>query len=260
MTAEPSPVRAAVTAGTRDAGLVVLGYIPFGLASGAAMAHTDVAPGISIASSFLVYAGAAQLAAIQLLGAGSGIAIVVATVLVVNARHLLYSASLEPHTRDWTRGQRLAGAFLLADPIFALAVTRFERSDERRARIGYYFAAGLTCYLGWGALVVAGVLLGGLIPPSVPLELAVPLTFLLLLVPLVRDRAGLVAAVVGGAVALIARPLPYGGGLLLGALAGIVVGALVLGPERPGRSDPDAPTTGAPTTDPSTTDAAGSGA
>lgn len=223
--------RAAVLAGFRDAALIVLGYIPFGLAAGAAMAQTDVDPALSILSSPIIFAGASQLVAIQLLGTGAGIALVVFSVLVVNARHLLYSASLEPHLAEWTRGQRLAGAFLLADPVYALAISRFERpggAGPRAAQLGYYFAAGMTCFVGWAGLVTVGVLLGGFVPDWVPLELAIPLTFLLLVLPLVKDRPGLVAGVVGGLVALIAAPLPFGFGLMVGALSGLLAGGIVL--------------------------------
>jgi predicted branched-subunit amino acid permease len=227
-TSEPG---AAVRAGIRDAVLIVLGYIPFGLAAGAAMAQTGVPPALSILSSPVIFAGASQLVAIQLLGSGTGIALVVFSVLVVNARHLLYSASMEPHMADWSRGQRLGAAFLLSDPVYALAISRFERAgapEPKRVQLAYYFAAGITCYFGWSLLVVFGVLLGGFIPAWVPLELAIPLTFLLLVLPLIKDRAGLVAAVVGGVVALLASPLDLGLGLMVGAFAGLVAGGVVL--------------------------------
>jgi predicted branched-subunit amino acid permease len=167
----------------RDALLVVLGYIPFGLAAGAAMASTGVDPLLSIVSSPLIFAGASQLAAIQLLGAGAGIALVAATVAVINARHLLYSAALAPHLADWTRGQRFAAAYLLADPVYALVAARWETpggGGGAREKRAYYFAAGITCFVGWSLLVAVGVAVGGLIPSWVPLELAIPLTFLLL--------------------------------------------------------------------------------
>ena len=224
-------VRAAVRTGIRDALLIVLGYIPFGLAAGAAMAQTGVSPALSILSSPIIFAGASQLVAIQLLGSGAGIAVVVFSVLVVNARHLLYSASMEPHLADWGRGQRLGAAFLLSDPVYALAISRFEREggpEPKRVQLGYFFAAGIACFLGWSLLVVFGVLLGGFIPAWVPLELAIPLTFLLLVLPLIKDRAGLVAASVGGLVALLASPLDLGLGLMVGAVAGLIAGGLVL--------------------------------
>ncbi len=231
-----SSTRSAIAAGARDAGLIVLGYIPFGLAAGAAMAQTGVAPALSILSSPIIFAGASQLVAIQLLNSGAGVALVVFSVLIVNARHLLYSASLEPHLVSWSRWQRMLGAFLLADPVFALAISRFEREEgagTRSQQLGYYFAAGTTCLVGWTALVTAGVLLGGLIPTWVPLELAIPLTFLLLVLPLIKDRAGLVAASVGGIAALIAHPLPFGFGLMVGAVAGLVAGGIVLARSTP---------------------------
>lgn len=232
--------RAAVVAGLRDAFLIVLGYIPFGLAAGAAMAQTSVDPIVSIVSGPIIFAGAAQLVAIQLLGSGAGVALVVLTVLIVNARHLLYSASLEPHLAGWSRPQRMLGAFLLADPAYALAISRFERpggAGSKGEQLGYYFAAGIELLIGWTSLVTIGVLLGGLIPSWVPLELAIPLTFLLLVLPLLKDRAGLVAAAVGGIVALLAHPLPFGAGLIVGSLAGLVVGGIVLARTAPAETE-----------------------
>lgn len=229
--AEQKGTSAAIRAGVRDAFLIVLGYIPFGLAAGAAMAQTRVDPALSILSSPIIFAGTSQLIAIQLLNSGAGVALVVFSVLIVNARHLLYSASMEPHWIAWTRWQRLIGAFLLADPVYALAISRFERKQgpgNKAEQLGYYFAAGITCFVGWGALVTFGVLLGGFVPEWVPLELAIPLTFLLLVLPLIKDRPGLVAAAVAGIVALIAHPLPFGFGLMVGAITGLVVGGIVL--------------------------------
>ena len=226
-----SDTRSAVSVGIREALLIVLGYIPFGLAAGAAMAQTNVSPALSILSSPIIFAGASQLIAIQLLSTGAGIALIVFSVLVINARHLLYSASLEPHMADWSRGQRLGAAFFLSDPVYALAISRFEREDgagSKGAQLGYYFAAALTCFVGWASLVAIGVSLGAFIPSWVPLELAIPLTFLLLVLPLIKDRAGLVAGAVGGLVAFAAHALPFGAGLMVGAFAGILAGGIVL--------------------------------
>ncbi len=226
-----SDTRSAISVGVREALLIVLGYIPFGLAAGAAMAQTNVSPALSILSSPIIFAGASQLIAIQLLSTGAGVALIVFSVLVINARHLLYSASLEPHLADWSRGQRLGAAFFLSDPVYALAISRFEREEgagSRSAQLGYYFAAALTCFIGWASLVAIGVSLGAFIPSWVPLELAIPLTFLLLVLPLIKDRAGLVAGAVGGLVAFAAHALPFGAGLMVGAFAGILAGGIVL--------------------------------
>ncbi|QNO38387.1 AzlC family ABC transporter permease [Protaetiibacter sp. SSC-01] len=247
---EHDRVRAALLQGTRDAGLLIAAYIPFGVAMGAALATTGVEPWLIITSSVVIFAGAAQLAGIELLGAGASIALVVLTITVINARHLLYSASLEPHLAPWPRGLRMLGAFLLADPIYALVIARFERpggAGARREQYGYVFSAGLTCLVGWTTLTAVGVLVGGLIPDDIPLELAVPLTFLLLLLPLVKDSAGAVAAIVGGAAALLASALPLGLSTLVGASAGLLAGGIVL--RLTGSGDADAPGSDAPEAD-----------
>lgn len=224
-------VRMARRAGFLGAVTIVISYVPFALAAGAAMGATSVPAWISIVSSPIIFAGAAQIAAVQLLHVGAAVALVVVTVAVINARHLLYSAALAPHLVGWSRGQRLGAAFLLADPVYALAAARFDGADgggadaEKRA---FYFAAGLTCLVGWSGLLALGVIGGAFLPAWVPIELAIPLTFLLLTLPLIRTNAGLVAAAVGGAVATAADGLPNGFGLIVGAVAGVVAGAIAL--------------------------------
>jgi predicted branched-subunit amino acid permease len=228
---EEDGVRAARRAALRAAGLVVASYIPFGLAAGAAMGATRVDPLISILSSPIIFAGAAQIAAVQLLNVGAAVALVVFTVAVINARHLLYSAALAPHLADWSLGQRLGAAFLLADPQYALTAARFGGPDgggTDREKRAFYFTAGFTCLIGWSGLLAIGIVAGGFIPAWVPFELAIPLTFLLLTLPLVKNSAGLVAAAVGGIVALLAHGLPLGVGLMVGAVAGVVAGVVVM--------------------------------
>ena len=86
---EAERVRAARRAGLRGAGVIVVSYIPFGIAAGAAMGATSVDPLVSILSSPIIFAGAAQIAAVQLLHVAAPLALVVFTVAVINARHLL---------------------------------------------------------------------------------------------------------------------------------------------------------------------------
>ncbi|NMO88950.1 AzlC family ABC transporter permease [Actinomycetospora sp. TBRC 11914] len=226
--AEPS----ALTQGVRGGLSVVLAYVPFGTALGAALAHTGVSALTAWSSSPLLFGGAAQLVAVQLLAAGAPAGVVVAAAMVVNARLLLYSASLAPHARGWPRRWRWLGAYLLVDPVYALAVGRFSRSDDDgdpARRLRFYLGAGATMWVGWLAITGLGVLVGGLLPAALPLQLAAPLTFLVLLLPMLTGRAAAAAAVVGGLVALAASGLPLGLGLLCGAAAGVGAGVLAGG-------------------------------
>jgi predicted branched-subunit amino acid permease len=93
----------------------------------------------------------------------------------------------------------------------------------------YHLAVGATLWTAWQLVTGAGVLLSGVIPPWWRLDLAAPLTFLLLLLPMLTGRAAYAAAVVGGAAAVLANGLPLGLGLLLGAAAGVAAGVVVGG-------------------------------
>lgn len=214
----------------RDAAPVALAYAPFGLALGAALAAGRGAPWVAWSSSPLMFGGAAQLVAVQLLDTGASVAVVVLAALVVNARMLLYSAALAPHIADWPARRRWAAAYLLADPVYALAIARFEQPDHggsARDRFRYFLASGLVLWTAWMTLTGAGVLLAGVLPASLHLELAAPLTFLLLLLPMLTTKAAYSAAAAGGVVAVAASGLPLGLGLLAGAGAGIAVGGIV---------------------------------
>ncbi len=227
-----TPTLSMARQGSRDSIAVIVAYLPFGLALGATLARTGVDPLVAWSTSPLLFGGAAQLVSVQLLDAGANAAVVVLGALVVNARMLLYSASLAAHARAWPARWRWSGAYLLADPVYALAVGRFgqpDRGGEARDRLTYYLGVGLTLWVAWQLITGAGALLAGVLPASLRLELAAPLTFLLLLLPMLTSRAAYAAAAAGATVAVAASGLPLGLGLLVGAAAGIAAGALVGG-------------------------------
>ncbi|MHB1482837.1 MAG: AzlC family ABC transporter permease, partial [Bellilinea sp.] len=67
------------------------------------------------------------------------------------------------------------------------------------------------------------------IPTSWSLDFAAALTFIAMTIPLLRDRAAVLAALAAGVVAVVAYPLPYKLGLILAAFTGIVVGIIAEG-------------------------------
>jgi 4-azaleucine resistance transporter AzlC len=218
--------RESFSEGVRAVAPVLVGIVPFGLVAGAAAVEVGLSGLQAVGLSVVVFAGAAQLGAIDLLGGDAPLAVVVVTALVINLRMLMYSASIAPHFRDAATRWRAGLAYLLTDQAYALSVTRFGADRPVRKR-WYYLGAALPLWAVWQVCTVAGVVVGARVPDSLPLSFAVPLTFLALLVPAVTDRAAGVAATVGGVGAVVGAGLPLNLGLIAGALGGVVAGLLV---------------------------------
>lgn len=212
---------------------LLLAVVPFGLVLGVTAAGGAIGGGLGIATSPIIFAGAAQLVTVQLFGTGTSAVVVVVTALVVNIRHLMYSAAMAPHFRQFPRRSRLLLPYLLTDQSFALSILRYETIDDPIYKRWFFIGAGLGLWVPWQLATIAGVLLGAQIPDSLGLGFAIPLVFLVLLIPVVQTRPGLVAAIVGGVIAVVASGAPYGLGLVTGAVAGVVAGVLAERVEQP---------------------------
>ncbi|MEF8788628.1 MAG: AzlC family ABC transporter permease [Haloarculaceae archaeon] len=212
-------------AGAADMVPLLVGLAPFGLVVGAAMVSSGLSVTQALGMSVLVYGGASQLAVVDLLGRDAPFLIVAATGLVVNLRFAMLSASIAPYFRRLPTAWRWVVGVLLVDVLYALSITTFEREADIDRR-WYYLGAGVVLWLGWQAGTVVGVVLGANVPESVPFEFVVPLIFVGLLVPAIEDVPTLLAASVGGTVAVAGANLPLNAGLLVAAACG--VGAALL--------------------------------
>lgn len=216
---------------------IVAGLIPFGLVAGAAAVEAGLGLEGGVALSVLLFAGASQLATIDLLARDAPLLIILVTVGVINLRMAMYSASLAPRLAHAPLLRRLAVAYPLVDQSYALTIMRTDRAPERPHRVAYYFGVAVPLWVNWQLMTIAGAVVGSTIPDWLPLEATIPLVFLAILVPAVTDRATLAAAVVSGVAATLAAGLPNNTGLLVGAFSGIAVGtavALRAAPQSPG--------------------------
>lgn len=210
----------------RSVAPLLVGVAPFGLIFGVTAAASPVGGGLGYATSLIIFAGAAQLATVQLITAGSAAAVVIATALVINARHLMYSAALAPHFREFPARWRFALPYILTDQAFVVAITRYDAERDPAYRRWFFFGGAIALWLTWQLTTGAGVLLGASVPASWSLDFAIPLVFLALLVPALRNRPSVAAAAVGGLVALAANDVAYSLGLIIGAVSGITAGVL----------------------------------
>ncbi len=214
-----------ILAGVRDVSPLLLGIVPFGLVAGIAAVEVGFTLVQAVGLSVIVFAGASQLAALELLGENAPLAVVIGTAVVINLRMVMYSASIAPHFARYGARIRAALAYVLTDQAYALSVAEFAENDDR-SRWKYYLGAAGSLWIIWQVATIVGVVLGAGVPEEWGLTFAVPLVFLALLVPAMKDRPSTVAGAVGGSVAVVAAGLPLNLGLLAGALGGIVAGLI----------------------------------
>jgi 4-azaleucine resistance transporter AzlC len=228
---DPAPT-ATIADGVRAIVPLLIGVVPFGLVAGLTAVQTGQGWLGAVVFSVVVYAGAAQLAALDLLGGGASVLVVVLTALVINSRYVLYSASLAPSLSGVPRARRILGSYLLTDQGYAVSLVRFRAPVDAPGRWRFYLGASTVMWATWQVSTLLGALVGGAVPSEVPLSFAVPLAFLALLVPVVTDTPTALAAVVSGVVVVVAYPLGTGA-FPLAAVCGIAAGAtLALLPRR----------------------------
>ncbi|MGH2621107.1 MAG: AzlC family ABC transporter permease [Anaerolineales bacterium] len=221
----PSARRELLT-GMRDQLPLLLGVIPFGLIFGALAISVGLRPLAAQGFSLFVFAGSAQFIAVSLIGESASALVVIVTIILVNLRHALYSASLAPSLAHLPRPWKLALGWLLTDEAFAMASRRVRGGNLANAH-WYVFGTGLTLWAAWQISTAAGIALGAGLPPSLSLDFALPLTFLALVTPTLVDRPTLAAALSAGVLALAFVNFPFRLGLVAASIAGVGLGLWV---------------------------------
>lgn len=230
----------------------LLGVVPFGLVSGLAAVKLG-APALTAACmSFIVYAGASQLVAMDLFSRGAPAAVMLLAVLIVNLRFVIYSTALAPHFRGLGRGLRALLAYPLTDQTFGVCTLEYDRMDRNAAKaaraaseagpssgaedvgaeargdpeLKAWFYAGTVAVMWpvWVTASVVGAYVGANVPESWGLDFAMPLMFTALVAPTIRRRGAIPAALVGGTGGILLTGMPLGLGLITAALLGIASG------------------------------------
>lgn len=215
----------ALRAGLSDAAPFAVGLVPLGIMLGVAVDASSLPDGVGLLLSFLVSAGASQFATMSIVDGGGSLLTAVLAGLVINARLLMYAAALAPRFADQPAWFRWAGPHTIVDQTFALVSTREERHPGwfRRYWLG---ASGLLLALYLGGILL-GIVAGQVVPAGLSLEFTIPVLFLAMLMPGLRDTPRRGAALAAAVVTVATLDLPHGLGLLLGALAGAITGASV---------------------------------
>jgi len=212
--------------GARDTAPLLLGAFPFGLIYGTLALAAGLSEEAAMAMSLFVFAGSAQFIAVGLVAYQTPIPIVIFTTLIVNLRHMLYSATLLPYVGNLPKRWRIPLAFWLTDETFAVVVHRYARDDGSPLKRWYQLGSSIAMYVNWQIWCLVGLFLGNRIPDASTwgLDVAMPVTFIGMIIPFVKNKPIGVAALAAGASSLLTLGLPHRLGIFVSAILGVAAG------------------------------------
>ena len=214
-------------AGVRAELPLLIGVFPFGMIYGALALNAGLSTSAAQMMSSIVFAGSAQFITSQLVHDATPGFVIVLTIAVINLLHMLYSASLAPYLASLPTRWKALLSYLLTDEAYGPTILHYERGGITPGAHWFLLGAGLALWLTWQISTALGIFLGTAIPESWSLDFALPLTFIAMVVPVLKNQPAIAAALSAGIVALVAFSLPYKLGLILAALVGIIVGTLL---------------------------------
>ena len=225
-------------AGARAEIPLLIGVFPFGMIYGALALNAGLSTAAAQAMSSIVFPGSAQFLTTQLVHDSTPGLVIVLTIAVVNLRHMLYSASLAPYLAALPTRWKALLSYLLTDEAYAPTILHYEANGVTPSAHWFLFGAGCSLWFTWQVSTALGIFLGTDIPESWSLDFALPLTYIAMVVPVLKNQPAIAAALSAGAVALVAFSLPYKLGLMLAALVGIAVGTFLEGRKSSKRALP----------------------
>ena len=206
---------------------LLLGVVPFGLVFGVLGISSGLTETETILMSSIVFAGASQVVFVQLWAAGSAYSVIASSVALINLRHVLYSASVAEYLKKLNFKWRIVLGYLLTDESFAVSIKRLSAHGESRPVHFFMLGSGFTLWLAWQVSTIAGVVAGSTIPENWELAFAIPLTFIAIVVPLLKNTPTIICALTSCLIAIFGQSLPWNTWIIVAALGGILIGASI---------------------------------
>ncbi len=214
--------------GAREGVPLAVSIFAYGVGFGLVAAQAGFDVGRAVATSAAIYSGSAQLAAVNLLQTGEAtLWALFATILVINARYLLFGATLQPWL--WQAGPMRAygSLLLLGDANWMMTMRAIRAGEVDRA---YLAGTGAPVAVGW----LTGTALGAAAVSVLPRPEALGFDLMLacfaaaMMTAMTKTRADLLPVAVGAGAALGIFQLLGPAPAIIGAgLAGAAAAALV---------------------------------
>lgn len=206
---------------------IVIGYMPISITFGVIAKQMGLPLFQSVLMSSLVFAGASQFMAVNMLAKGSGVLEIILATFVLNFRQFIMSLSLMNILEQTTGTWKSILSLGITDEIFAVA-------SLQKEKVNHLFLTGLTitAYAAWVIGTLIGGLLSNVIPPNISADMSITLyaMFIGLLVPAIRGmwQVGVVAAISMLLNTIFGMFISSGWSIVLATLLGGLMGAFII--------------------------------
>jgi len=217
-------MKTAIAKGFWDMLPLNLAVIPWGILCGSLAVQSGFSPLEAQLMSLLVFAGSAQLVAIELIVGNASLITILVTTFIISARHFLYGLSVRHKLIDKPLKWRLSLGFLLTDELFAFS--HHSRAYQGKIRLVYALVAGGSFYIAWNIWTLIGVVAGAMLPDltQLGLDFAIASIFIALVIPSITNWPTLFACLASAVSIVVFKLWQVELGLIFAALFGMSVG------------------------------------
>lgn len=180
---------------------LTLGYFPVAMAFGLLAKNTGISFLDTSLFSILVYAGASQFMALDLILAGVSFSSIILAVFLLNLRHMVMSASLSLKLENFNKRWLPLVALGITDESFS--VLSFTKG---KLNLPFILALQISGYFSWLAGTMLGHLVGEILPQSLQASLGIGLyaMFIALLAPEIKKSKNILfLSIISGIVYII---------------------------------------------------------
>jgi 4-azaleucine resistance transporter AzlC len=215
--------RSGIVAGAIAGQAMAAGVLVYGMVFGVLASEAQLTALEALLMSGAIYSGTAQMAALQGWAHTRLLLPAIATILIMNARYVLYGAALRPWLGALPPYLSYPTLFFLGDGSWALSM---QRRAAGEVDAGFVFGSSFVMFLPW----LVGTAIGSLVGSAIPDPARFGLDFMLvafsaaLAVSVWRGRSDLLPGFAALLVALVVNTISPGGWTIVAAgLTGALV-------------------------------------
>ena len=221
------------SAGAKKSLPVIIGMVPSAMAFGILAKTAGLSIWESLFMSAVVFAGASQFAALNMLMIGVSMADILITTALLNARHIMMGSSISQRMeRGINPFEKFALFFFLTDESFSIASLQ----EAEIVAPGFLWGVQLPIFLTWNVLTLCGYIGTAFLPRDLQssMGIAIYALFLAIIIPAARkSRAALIVTLSAMTLSALLNWLPLcaqlnrGLAIIISAGAAAVIGALL---------------------------------